>query len=154
VTASTVAWSLGSWWQSRRVGSWTPRDLVATGAALIGVGTVAVAAGLWGIPILVSYIGWALAGIGMGVAFPTIPLAVMAEAGEGNESSELSSTLLMDTLGVAIGAGLGGASVALAAASGASLRVGLSGAFGVGLAATLLLFPVAHRLPRGLSSSR
>jgi ABC-type Fe3+-siderophore transport system permease subunit len=53
----------------------------------------------------------------------------------------------MDTLGVAVGAGLGGASVALAEQAGAELRLGIAGAFAVGLAAALLLFAIARRLP-------
>jgi hypothetical protein len=53
----------------------------------------------------------------------------------------------MDTLGVAVGAGLGGASVALAEASGAELRVGIAGAFAIGLVAAVLLMAIARRLP-------
>jgi hypothetical protein len=83
----------------------------------------------------------------MGIAWPMIPLAVMNASPRGEEASELSSTLLMDTLGVALGAGLAGASVALARSTGASLRVGLAGAFGVGVVACLLLLLVTPRLP-------
>ena len=50
----------------------------------------------------------------MGIVFPTIPLSVMGEAVEGREAGELSSMILMDYLGFGIGAGLAGASVALA----------------------------------------
>ncbi len=153
VTMSTVAWALGSWWQSRKVASSTPGNLVRIGAVLIAVGTLAVAGGMWGIPIWISYAGWGLSGIGMGIAFPTFPLAVMGEAAEGRESRELSATLLMDTLGVAIGAGLGGASIALSQSWGASLRAGLVGTFAVGAVAMVLLFAVAPRLPRGAAAS-
>jgi len=95
----------------------------------------------------------AAAGVGMGIAFPTIPLAVMGEAAAGSESGELSSTLLMDTLGVAIGAGLGGSSVALAHTVGASLEVGVAGAFLLGLVSALLLLVVARRLPAGRATA-
>ena len=84
----------------------------------------------------------------MGIVFPTIPLSVMGEVEEGREAGELSSMILMDYLGVGIGAGLGGASVALVDA-GISIEAGLAGAFGVGIFAAVLLALVARRLPDG-----
>jgi MFS family permease len=149
VASATVAWSAGSWWQSRRAETWNAGALVALGAALMAVGTVAVAGGLLSLPAVITYAGWTVAGVGMGIAFPTIPLAVMSAVSGGDEATVLSSSLLMDTLGVAMGAGLGGASVALAKTAGAGLRVGLTGAFAVGLACAVLLLPIARRLPRG-----
>ena len=148
VASATVAWSAGSWWQSRHAESWSTTSLVTVGAALVAIGTVGVAGGLVDLPTATAYAGWTVAGVGMGVAFPTIPLAVMGAAAEGDEAGELSSSLLMDTLGVAMGAGLGGASIALAAAAGAGLRAGLAGAFCIGLLCAVLLLPIAHRLPR------
>jgi hypothetical protein len=87
--------------------------------------------------------------VGMGIVFPTIPLSVMRVATEGREAAELSSTILMDYLGVGIGAGLGGVCVALADAGTISLEAGLAGAFGLGVAFALLLALVGRRLPDG-----
>jgi asparagine N-glycosylation enzyme membrane subunit Stt3 len=53
----------------------------------------------------------------------------------------------MDYLGVGIGTGLEGASVALADAETISIEAGLAGAFGVGIVAAMLLALVARRLP-------
>jgi hypothetical protein len=53
----------------------------------------------------------------------------------------------MDYLGVGIGAGLGGASVALAETGTLTILEGLAGAFGVGILAAVLLALVARRLP-------
>ena len=147
VSLASVTWALGSLWQSRHAGRLRPSRFVLLGAAALGVGTIAVAAGVTALPIWIPYAGWAVAGLGMGIAFPTIPLTAMSEAGDGSESSELSSVLLMDTLGVAIGAGLGGSCVAISHVAGAGLRTGLTGAFLVGLLATLLLAAVTRRFP-------
>jgi predicted MFS family arabinose efflux permease len=148
VTAATVTWSAGSLWQSSRAERISPRRLVLVGACLITAGIGAVAAGLIdAVPIVVPYVGWGFAGVGMGIAFPTIPLSVMREASEGTEAGELSSTLLMDTLGVAVGAGLGGGCIALSRAVGSGLGVGIAGAYGIGLAAAVALFLVIRRLP-------
>jgi hypothetical protein len=97
--------------------------------------------------VVVPYLGWTIGAAGMGIVFPTIPLSVMGEATEGREGGELSSMVLMDYLGVGIGAGLGGASVALADAQRVSIEEGLAGAFGVGIVAALLLLIVARRIP-------
>jgi MFS family permease len=149
VTIATLTWAAGSWWQSRNVGRFASSTLVAGGTGLVIVGTLAVSAALFSVPIALPYVGWGVAGLGMGVAFPTIPLAAMAQASGGMEAGELSSILLTDTLGVGIGAGLGGASIALAKSAGAGLRAGIAGAFAIGLVAALVLLAVSRRLPRG-----
>jgi MFS family permease len=149
VTLATVAWALGSWWQSRTIGRIGAPALVAGGTGVVAVGILGVAAGLTSVPIIVPYIGWGLAGLGMGVAFPTIPLAAMSQASVGAEASQLSSILLTDTLGAGIGTGLGGACIAIADAQGSQLRVGIAGAFAIGFAAALALIAIARRLPLG-----
>ena len=147
VTASALAWAAGSWWQSRVFGRLGARLLTAAGAMLIGAGATVVAVGLLDVPVVVPYVGWAIGSSGMGIVFPTIPLSVMGEAVEGREAGELSSMILMDYLGFGIGAGLAGASVALADAGTLTIREGLAGAFGVGIVAAVLLALVARRLP-------
>jgi hypothetical protein len=71
----------------------------------------------------------------------------MRVATEGREAAELSSTILMDYLGVGIGAGLGGVCIALADAGTISLEAGLAGAFGLGVTFALVLALVGRRLP-------
>jgi len=149
VTLVTVCWALGSWWQSRQMGRLGAVPLVTIGGAMIAIGIAGGATALASGPIAAPYVAWSIAGIGMGIAFPTIPLAVMGLATAGKEAGELSSTLLMDNLGIGIGAGLGGASIAIAKDAGIGLAPGLAGAFGVGLAAALTLIIVARRLPSG-----
>ena len=152
VTLVTIGWSLGNWWQSREMGRLGSVRLVTLGDAMLVVGIAGGGVALFYGPIALPYVAWSIAGIGMGVAFPTIPLAVMSATSAGSEASELSSTLLMDNLGIAVGAGLGGASIAIAhnAVTGsmkAGLQAGLAGAFALGLVAAIAIFPVARRLP-------
>jgi len=147
LTAATFAWAAGSWWQSRVIGRWGARRVTAIGAALIGTGSAVVAIGLLDVPVVVPYLGWTIGAMGMGIVFPTIPLSVMGVAQEGREAGELSSTILMDYLGVGIGSGLAGASVALADAGTLTIEQGLAGAFGIGIVAAVLLVLVARRLP-------
>jgi MFS family permease len=148
ITAMSLSWAAGSWWESRVVARLGARALTSGGALLLAVATAVVAAGLLEtVPIWVPYVGWALGGFAMGITFPTIPLSVMGEAAEGREAAELSSTILMDFLGIGVGAGLGNAFVALADAGSISLEAGIAGAFGIGLVSALVLAFVGRRIP-------
>ena len=149
ITCATVTWSLGSWWQSRNAGRRRLGTLVTIGAVLVLVGMVLVTTGLsQNFPVWLIYVGWVFAGGGMGIAFPTIPLAVMSVAEEGKEAGQLSSTLLMDTLGMTIGTGLGGTCIAFATANGEEgLRAGIGAAYALGFVALGLLLVVARRIP-------
>jgi MFS family permease len=147
LTCSALAWALGSWWQSRVAARRGARWLTTFGALLIAAGGAIVAVGLLDVPLVVPYVGWAIGSVGMGIVFPTIPLSVMRVATEGREGAELSSTILMDYLGVGIGAGLGGVCIALADAGTISLDAGLAGAFGLGVTFALVLALVGRRLP-------
>jgi MFS family permease len=154
LTLMTLAWAAGSWWQSRVAVRISPARLLVIGTLGLVIGLASLLLALVDVSLAIPYVGWTVAGLGMGIAFPTIPLSVMDASMRGEEATELSSTLLMDTLGVALGAGLAGASVALARSTGASLRVGLAGGFGVGLLAALLLLAIAHRLPTSRGAER
>jgi MFS family permease len=152
VTLVTIGWSVGNWWESRVIGRLGAIRLVILGVALVAAGIGGGWLALYWGPIVIPYIAWSLAGVGMGVSWPTLPLAVMSATTPGSEASELSATALMDNLGIAVGAGLGGASVAIAhnavtESLKASLQVGLAGAFGLALLAAVAIFPLARRLP-------
>jgi hypothetical protein len=146
ITVAACTWALGSWWQSSVVGRRSFGSVVAIGAScfLVGIGVAYLV--LHGGPLALIYLAWAAAGFGMGSAFPTIPLAVMAGADEGAEARELSPTLLMDTLGIAVGAGLGGAAITLVTGAGGSLTTGLSFAFAIAVAASITLAVLSSRI--------
>ncbi|HNP70314.1 MAG TPA: MFS transporter, partial [Kouleothrix sp.] len=98
-------------------------------------------------PLLLAPLAWGVAGLGMGIAFSTNALVVLEAAPPGQEGSASSALQLANVLGVALGAGLGGAII-----GGASTAAGVSQAglltqdaimIGVALAGML----VARRLP-------
>jgi MFS family permease len=146
VTLATVGWSAGSWWQSRIVARVPKAPLVMGGVAAIGLGAAGVAAGLVATPLVVPYAAWGLAGLGMGVAYPTIYLAMMDRAGAGSEAAAVALLLLVDSLGVSVGTGLGGSAVAIVEALHTSLRIGLAAAFGLAFCAAAALVPLAAHL--------
>jgi hypothetical protein len=154
ITVATVTWAAGALWQSNRAGARPLGWLVGVGATLLLVGQAAVASTLWlQVPLAVAYVGWAVVGVGMGIAFATIPLAAMRVSGAGEEGEELSAVLLMDMLGVATGAGLGGAAIALSDALDAPLRTGLGGAFAIAIVAAVALIAITPRIPSGSATT-
>ncbi|MEP6759528.1 MAG: MFS transporter [Actinomycetota bacterium] len=146
ISVAAFTWALGSWWQSSVVGRRSFGSVVAIGAAFFMAGIGVAFLVLHGGPIALIYLAWAAAGFGMGSAFPTIPLAVMAGAEEGAEARELAPTLLMDTLGIAMGAGLGGAAITIVTGRGGSLTTGLSIAFAIAIVAAITLAGLSSRI--------
>jgi MFS family permease len=147
VTIACVTWAAGSAWQSGRTDRLPLSRLLRVGTAVTIVGDLAVATALFrSVPVGVAYVGWALVGFGMGVAFPTIPLAAMRGSAVGAEGTDVSSVLLLDMLGVATGAGLGGGVVAVTRAMDIELAKGIGGAWALGIAILVALLVVAGRI--------
>ena len=83
----------------------------------------------------------------MGVAHATISLAVIEQAPAAEEGAASAAMQLANVLGVALGAGLGGAAVALADTRGAPPVAGFALGFATMLAAALATLGLARRLP-------
>jgi len=148
ITSATVSWSFATLWQSRVASRVRHSLMVGGGAAAIAAGAGGVAAGLLDVPLAIPYMAWTVAGLGIGVAYPTIYLVTMERAGMGAEGSAVALMLLVDSLGVSVGTGLGGSAVALADVSGASLSTGLTATFVLAVAAAIGLASLAPRLDR------
>lgn len=147
ITVATITWAGGSAWQSGRAQRMPLGRLMLIGTLALMGGELAVAATLsTSVPLAVAYVGWAVVGVGMGITFPTLPLATMRLSVVGSEASQLSSVLLMDMLGVATGAGLGGGAIALSEAFGKPLTTGLAGAFAIGGVALVALLFTGRRI--------
>ena len=148
LTAATLTWTAGSWLQARLAGRVSRRSLVVGGQALGSVGIALAAAVLSpGVPVPVAAVAWGLAGLGQGLAMPTISLIALSAARPGEEGAVSASVQLAEVLGVALGTGTGGALVALALASDWDRRAGLAVTFAVMLGVALTGLLAASRLP-------
>jgi predicted MFS family arabinose efflux permease len=123
--------------------------LVTGGAALISVGIV-ITSGilLSGVPIFVAAIGWAIAGLGMGLAYSMLSLLVLETATPGEEGFSSSALSLMFTLGTALGAGFGGAFVALADSESIDLVTAIAAVNAIMFVAALAAVAIGFRVPR------
>ena len=93
---------------------------------------------------------WSVAGFGIGLAYSPLAVTVLGLAEPARQGVASSSLQLSDVLGTALGAGLGGAFVALGEAQGWATRSALEIAFPFTLAAALLGIVAARRLPTTL----
>ncbi len=128
LTVAALTWTAGSWAQAHLVGRIGPRLLSAAGLGLVALGVAGVATLDWrSTPWEVAFIAWAVAGCGMGLSYATTTLVVLSRAEEGRQGAPIATMQVLVTLGVALGAGMGGAalswSVALGHGRGPGLRV-------------------------------
>jgi MFS family permease len=109
LTTGTLGWTAGAWLQSRLAPRHGRRLLVETGLALIALGTGGIVALLFpAAPAALAFVAWAIAGLGMGLAFSTISLVVLETAEPGKEGTASASLQLANVLGSALGTGGGG----------------------------------------------
>jgi len=115
LTATTLTWTGGAWLQAAWAGRTEGRRLVRIGLALIlaGIGCVALTL-RQDVPAGMLIVAWAIAGLGMGLSYAPISLLMLRAAPPGGEGAASASLNLLDTLGIALGTGVGGAAVAAA----------------------------------------
>jgi MFS family permease len=148
VTLGTVAWCAGTWVQVRIVERVSAATLVLVSSGVLTAAVAGTALGLIGLPLPLVYVSWCIAGLSTGVAFPTALLAAMEATTSGREHTAMAARFIGGRLGIALGAGLGGASVAVATGAGASLAAGLAGCFAVAVVAGAMTMAASLRLPR------
>jgi len=145
IMASTVAWTVGVWFNTQLVDRYARWVLVASFASLLAAGTIGFATAIYGAPLLLAYATLPLAGLSMGICFNTLTLNAMAAASPGAEGFALAGRNLMANLGTAVGTGVGGAAVAASQAASLGIKPGLAVTFGLAAAAALVTAALARR---------
>ena len=99
ISTGALLWSAGSWCQVRLGTPERRVALVRTGLSLVtfGIASVVVVAGAGIAPVL-SLLGWAVAGFGIGLAFPTLSVLLLALAPTAQQGAGASSLQLSDAL--------------------------------------------------------
>lgn len=151
LTGASLLWVVGSWMQARMdsAAGGPRRGLrLMAGLALVvfGIAGMAIAAILPWVPIAVSVTAWALGGLGMGLAYPTSSVIVLGLAKAGEEGRVSSSLNLMESLGIAFGAGIAGAAFDF------SRHAGWSSSKGLGLTYTLAIAPAVFGIVAAMRS--
>ena len=140
LTVGALSWSVGSWFQGRIAAPRSAASLPRAGLACIAVGTPGVASALLpAVPVALAVPAWAVAGLGMGLPYPSLSvltLELSAPAEQGRNSSALQ---LGDSLAAATVLALTGAVLAAGSSPGpASYAATLAVAAGCGLLGLVL----------------
>ena len=144
---ASVLWATGSWVQARHIDRVGPRRLDQAGFALIAASVGLMVGVAMGLPVGLAVVSWGVAGFGMGTAYSPLSLTVLAAARPGEEGSASAALQLSDTLGVAVGTGLGGSIVALGDARGWAVSSGVAVVFAASLVVLVGGLVAAGRLP-------
>jgi MFS family permease len=147
LTAATLTWTAGAWTQARWIGRYGARPFIRTGFAVVMLGVLGFAAILSpAIPLPVGVLAWAVAGLGMGLAYAPLSLTVLREAPPESQGAATAALQLSDVLGTALGAGVGGALIAFGHRQGAEAWVGLAASFAIGAIVAVVGFLLGARL--------
>lgn len=150
LSAAAVTWAIGSWLQARAASAGLRRVVVTSGTALIAAGIVVTSGVLLPqAPIAIAAVGWAIGGLGMGLAYSMLSLLVLETATPGEEGFSSAALALMFTLGTAFGAGIGGSVVALADRGVIELVVAIAIINAIMLGVGLVALALSLRVPRG-----
>lgn len=147
LSAGAVSWTVGSWTQARLIDSWGPRRLVGAGMSILVVGITCMLVSLASLPLAACVASWGVAAAGVGMAYPSLSVTALAEATLGEEGAASAALQLSDTLGTAVGTGLGGAIVTITDARAWAVASSTQVVFVMALVVALSGVLASRRLP-------
>jgi MFS family permease len=148
LTAATLTWTAGTWVMERLGERLGRARLIAAGFAFLGLGIALVVPVVSNAPVALAVAAWAIAGFGMGMAYPGLSLAALDATPPGAEGASGTSVKLAEFLATAMAAGLAGAIVGIGESHGwlaESLRLN----FGLMVLACIPGLYAVSRLTRG-----
>jgi MFS family permease len=144
LTCAALSWSSGSWLRGRGFGGWSDVRWLRVGAAGIVAGVLVVAlVVLPPVPLALAYVGWAVAGLGMGVAFPTTSLLTLRLSPPEEQGANSSALQIMDSVSIALVLALSGA--LLTALGGPEDLRAFAAGFALAATVAAVAVTVAHR---------
>ena len=152
VTVATLAWTTGAWVQERWIVRTGEAFFVRTGYLVLapGIAVVAVAALPDVVPFWVIHVGWAVTGLGMGLAYSAHAQAVLRCSPAERYGAATASLQLLDNLGVALGTGAVGVIVTtgddLGWDPGRTVALAFTGPIAVALVGAAMSRRFPHRL--------
>ncbi|MEU6035962.1 MFS transporter [Actinomadura sp. NPDC047616] len=148
LSAGALTWVAGSALQAGRDGAWRGDRTasMALGSLVLLAGLVVMAFGVLAgaVPALTAVVGWAIGGVGMGVAFNAATTETTERTPAARQGEIGAALQLAQTLATAVVSGIGGATIAIAHAHGGRTHTALVVTFVItgclAVLATLLAF--------------
>lgn len=152
LSAASVSWASAAWVQARLIEGVGPRRLVAAGFTILAASLAVLVGVAVGLPVALAIAAWGVGGFGMGLAYSPLSITVLAAAPSGTEGAASASIQLSDTLGMAVGTGLGGSLIAIGDGRGWAVSSSTAWVFGASAIVASLGILAARRLPAQLPS--
>jgi MFS family permease len=150
LTAATLSWTGGSWIQAHWARRHGTRSFVRAGFAVVAVGVIGFAAVLVpGVPVVAGVAAWAVAGLGMGLAYSPLSLTVLRDAPPESQGAATAGLQLSDVVGTSLGTGFGGALIAFGHREGYEDWIGLAATFAMGALVAAIGFVLSARMSAG-----
>ena len=138
IIGAALTWTGGQALIARR-SDVRPRHAVRLGFAILGLGALLSTPVLWDAwPLWLTFIGWAVGGVGMGLLFNPTTVSAMSYATEGSEGDTGGQLQLVDSLGFSLMGGVGGAIVAVADRTSLGLTAAIGMCFALAVTASLV----------------
>ncbi len=148
VTAAAISWFPGSLWQQRVAQTVSVRRQALISCSALLAAAVTVAAAMVGVPLWLVFLGAITEGLAMGVAFNIVLLMAMEPSDDHGMSTLMSTRFLVGRLGLVLGTGLAGVSIAAGSRGGAASAAGIAGAMGIAIAGAVVALVAAWRIRR------
>ena len=109
LTVAAVTWAAGSWFQGRDHAP-SRAVLLRAGTGFLGLGVLlAGATALPAVPVAVGVLGWAAAGLGMGLTYPTLSVLTLELSAASEQGANSAALQIADALFAAVVLALSGA---------------------------------------------
>ncbi len=148
VTAAAISWFPGSLWQQRVAQTVSVRRQALISCSALLAAAVTVAAAIVGVPLWLVFLGAITEGLAMGVAFNIVLLMAMEPSDDHGMATLMSTRFLVGRLGLVLGTGLAGVSIAAGSRGGAASAAGIAGAMGIAIAGAVVALVAAWRIRR------
>jgi MFS family permease len=148
LTVGSLTWTAGAFLHARRADRDASGAVALAAAAAILAGTLLVGATLVpAVPLATAFLGWGIAGVGMGLGSNALNVTAMGATQVGREGGTATALGIADALGVALATGIGGAVLAQAARASWSTAQALALVWLLAAAVACLAGMTALRLP-------
>lgn len=109
LTAVGLMWAVGSQVQARLGGRVSDPSMLVAGSVLVLLGSVGILVGIAvHLPALAIGVGYAVAGTGMGLAYPRTAVATLAASTDGDRGAHSSALSVAESLGAAASLAISG----------------------------------------------
>lgn len=109
LTLGAVGWSSGSWYRGRTTVAAAPQRFLQAGMAMLALGVIAIAALVWTqAPVALGVAGWIVAGLGMGMIYPTLSVLMLELSPPEQQGVNSSALHLGDAIFTATALAVGG----------------------------------------------